>query len=65
MVGGDDASGGHGLDAFGQLKLGLAGLVQVTAQQVAGGEGRHVLEEVGPAVGSQEEAAVGLRQAET
>ena len=56
VVSGDDTVGGHGLDTLLRLQLGLAGLVQVTAQQVAGGEDHHVLEEVGPAVGSQEEA---------
>ena len=64
VVGGDDTVSGHGLDTLLQLQLGLAGLVQLAAQQVGGGEGRHVQVEVGPAVGGQEEASVGLRQAE-
>ena len=47
-------------DALVQLELGLAGLVQVAAQQVGGGEGRHVLVDR-PAISRQEEASVGLR----
>ena len=51
MVSGDGPVGGRGLDALVQLQLNPTQLVQVSAEEVGGGEDRYVLEEAGPTVG--------------